>query len=123
MKFNFNPLLFGAWERAYKQTQDQASYIMDRCRVWGFEDLDPDEYFQEDRLVTLDDTKRYESSLKEAVMRLCEDRDRFSRLMDRLGIKQPKSAIVYNFNEAKKAIRLGIAIPVSNKNEFEVKNH
>ncbi len=42
---------------------------------------------------------------------LCEDRDRFSRLMDRLGIKQPKSAIVYNFNEAKKAIK-SIQFPI-----------
>ena len=42
---------------------------------------------------------------------LCEDRDSFSKLMDRLGINQPKSAIVYNFNEAKKAIK-SIQFPI-----------
>ena len=44
--------------------------------------LDPDEYFQEDRLLTLDDTKRYESSLKEAIMRLCEDKDSLPIMKD-----------------------------------------
>ena len=36
---------------------------------------------------------------------LCEDRDRFTKLMRRLNIKQPKSDIVFNFSEAKKAIK------------------
>ncbi len=36
---------------------------------------------------------------------LCEDRERFSKLMKKLGIKQPKSDIVFNFSEAKQAIR------------------
>ena len=36
---------------------------------------------------------------------LCEDRDRFSKLMKNLGIKQPKSDIVFNFSQAKQAIK------------------
>ena len=36
---------------------------------------------------------------------LCEDRDRFSKLMRNLGIKQPKSDIVFNFAQAKRAIK------------------
>ena len=34
------------------------------------ERLDPDEYFPEDRLLTLDDVKRWESSLKQTVVDL-----------------------------------------------------
>ena len=36
---------------------------------------------------------------------LCEDRDRFSRLINSLRIQQPKSMIVFNFNEAKRAVK------------------
>ncbi|MEE2694881.1 MAG: carbamoyl-phosphate synthase large subunit [Pseudomonadota bacterium] len=42
---------------------------------------------------------------------LCEDRDRFSKLMKRLEINQPKSDIVYNLNQAKKALKL-IQFPI-----------
>ena len=43
---------------------------------------------------------------------LCEDRDSFSKLMDRLGINQPKSAIVYNLMRQKriKSIQFPIVI-------------
>ena len=36
---------------------------------------------------------------------LCEDRDRFSKLMNRLHVQQPKSDIVFNLNQAKRAIK------------------
>ena len=36
---------------------------------------------------------------------LCEDRDMFAKLMKDLNIQQPKSAIVFNLEEAKKAIK------------------
>ena len=42
---------------------------------------------------------------------LCEDRDRFAKLMRKLKIKQPKSDIVFNLNQAKKAIK-SIQFPV-----------
>ena len=44
------------------------------------EDLDPDNYFKEDQLLTLDDTKQYESSLKDVVMRLCQNEDSLSTM-------------------------------------------
>ena len=37
---------------------------------------------------------------------LCEDRDRFNKLIKELKIHQPKSDIVYSFSEAKKSIKL-----------------
>ncbi len=36
---------------------------------------------------------------------LCEDRDRFSKLMNRLNVQQPKSDIVFNLNQAMRAIK------------------
>ena len=42
---------------------------------------------------------------------LCEDRDRFAKLMKDLKILQPKSDIVFNFSEAKKAIK-SIEFPI-----------
>ncbi len=42
---------------------------------------------------------------------LCEDRDMFSKLMKDLNVQQPKSDIVFNYKEAKKAIKL-IQFPI-----------
>ena len=42
---------------------------------------------------------------------LCEDRDRFAKLMKDLNILQPKSDIVFNLSEAKKAIK-SIEFPI-----------
>ena len=42
---------------------------------------------------------------------LCEDRDRFAKLMRDLNILQPKSDIVFNFTEAKKVIK-SIEFPI-----------
>ena len=42
---------------------------------------------------------------------LCEDRDRFSKLMKKLKIKQPKSNIVYNLNQARRAVK-SIQFPI-----------
>ena len=42
---------------------------------------------------------------------LCEDRDRFAKLMRDLNILQPKSDIVFNFSEAKRAIK-SIEFPI-----------
>ncbi len=42
---------------------------------------------------------------------LCEDRDRFAKLMKDLNILQPKSDIVFNYSEAKKAIQ-SIEFPI-----------
>ena len=36
---------------------------------------------------------------------LCEDRDRFSKLMNKLNVQQPESDIVYNLSEAKRATK------------------
>ena len=67
---------------------------------------------------------------------LCEDRDRFNRLIKKLKIHQPKSDIVFNFDQAKKSIKKidfpvvvrpsyvlgGRAMRIVN-NEIELKNY
>ena len=67
---------------------------------------------------------------------LCEDRDRFNKLIKELKIHQPKSDIVYSFSEAKKSIKKidfpvvvrpsyvlgGRAMRIVN-NELELKNY
>ena len=67
---------------------------------------------------------------------ICEDRDRFNKLIKELKIHQPKSDIVYSFSEAKKSTKkidfpivvrpsyvLGVRAMRIVNNELELKNY